>query len=55
MRMSIRPFILSNINTSMATRTVAINFYLKQQWDGGKVLLCFGQVGSELTGLRGNK
>ena len=64
MRMSVRPFILSNINPSMATRTVAINFYLKHQWGGEKIVLlllllfCYYyhcQVGSELTSLRGNK
>ena len=39
MRMSVRPFILSNIYPSMATRTVAINFYLKHQWGGEKIVL----------------
>ena len=34
---------LLNINTSMTSGPIAIKFYLKHHWGGGKAALCFEQ------------
>ena len=49
--MSVRPsmcasvhlFTLSNMNISATSRLIAIKFYLKHHWGGGKAALGFGQ------------
>ena len=41
-RPSVRPSTLSNMNISETSRPIAIKFYLKHHWDGGKAALGFG-------------
>ena len=47
MRVCVRAFVcpltLSNMNFSANIRPIAINFYLKHHWAGGKAMLGFGQ------------
>ena len=41
-RPSIRAFAFSNLNIAETSWSIAIKFYLKQHWSGGKVALGFG-------------
>ena len=45
---------LSNMNISETSRPIAIKFYLKHHWGGGKAALGFGLNRNE-TGFHGNR
>ena len=38
----VRAYTLSNMNISETGRRIAIKFYMKHHWDGGKAALGFG-------------
>ena len=40
-RASVRPFTLSNMNISVTSWPIGMNFYLKHHWGGGKVSVGF--------------
>ena len=40
-RLSVRPFTLSNINISATSWPIGMKFYLKHHWGGGKASICF--------------
>ena len=42
MRASVRASTFSNMNISETSRLIAIKFYLKHHWGGGKAALGFG-------------
>ena len=46
-RVWVRPFTLSNMNISETSGPIAIIFYLKHHWCGGKVASGFGAIGAE--------
>ena len=54
-RASVHPSTLSNLNISATTRLIAIKFYLKHHWGGGKGSIRFWARSDQNSGFHGNR
>ena len=54
-RASVRASTLSNANISASSQRIAIKFYQKHHWGGGKVASGFGPGQIQNSGFHGNR